>query len=110
MIDHENQRFTFEKCSDEAYIAFRGVGGKKPSEGRGDWAKRFLSESGAPQPLEKLAGKYHGDNIGYALFWANQIMGVGPSDSPETVARYVKLEEVEKVQQALSEFSGLKEQ
>lgn len=74
--DPETDRFTFEKCVFEGYLAFRGVGGKKPDEGRGRWAESQLKLPRDPYPLGKLASKYHGDSIQYAHFWANNIDGV----------------------------------
>jgi len=76
MNDEETRRFTFEKCIYEAYMAFRGIGGKKPSEGRGDWANRFLKSETDPQSLDKLASKFHGDSMEYAFFWANNILSL----------------------------------
>jgi predicted nucleic acid-binding protein len=108
--DQETKRFTFEKCVYEAYMAFRGVGGKKPSEGRGDWANRFLKNESDPQSLDKLASRFHDDNIGYALFWSNNILGITPSSYAEMVARYVNPNEIEKAQQNIDELSALKKQ
>lgn len=71
--DNDTQLFTFEKCIYEAYLAFRGVGGKKPDEGRGDWANRHLRLPTDPKPLAKLATEFHGQNNDYAFFWVNQI-------------------------------------
>lgn len=108
--DQETMRFTFEKCVYEAYMAFRGVGGKKPSEGRGDWANRFLNNESDPQPLDKLASKFHDDDIGYALFWSNNILGIDLSSHAELIARYVYPNEIEKAQQTIDELYALKKQ
>ncbi|XSG85335.1 MAG: hypothetical protein ACPW60_01105 [Methylohalobius sp. ZOD2] len=50
---------TFEKCLFESFLAFRGVGGKKPDEGRQDWARRYLKKEGDPIPLGDAIGKLH---------------------------------------------------
>lgn len=74
LTDHSAQRFTFEKCVFETYMAFRGVGGKKPDEGRGDWAIRFLQSEDDPAPVGKLISKYHGGSRDMGHFWINQIL------------------------------------
>jgi hypothetical protein len=66
------QRTTFEKCIFESFLAFRGVGGKKPDEGRQDWAKRFLRLEGDPVPLSDAAGKLHFGSIHAAHYWTGQ--------------------------------------
>lgn len=71
--DTDTIKFTFEKCIYEAYLAFRGVGGKKPSEGRGNWAQNFLKSSDDPKPLSHISSKFHDDNNPRAFFWANNI-------------------------------------
>jgi len=110
MTDQEARRFTFEKCIYEAYMTFRGVGGKKPSEGRGDWASRFLKGEDDPKSLDKLGSKFHGDNKGLTFFWANHILGVNPENYAETVSDYVRPDEVEKAQHILDGLSALKNQ
>ena len=87
MNDTESARFTFEKCIYESYMAFRGVGGKKPSEGRGDWANRFLKNKNDPKSLDKLASKFHGDSMEYAFFWANNIQSVIPANYDEAMSQ-----------------------
>ena len=66
------RRLTFEKCVFECFLAFRGVGGKKPDEGRQDWAKRFLRLEGDPVPLSEAAGKLHFGSINAAHYWTGQ--------------------------------------
>lgn len=66
------ERVTFEKCVYEAHLAFRGIGGKKPDEGRQDWARRYLIRSGDPFPLEQATGKLHGGSLFLAHFWVGQ--------------------------------------
>ena len=84
-------RATFEKCIFEAYMAFRGVGGKKPDEGRGDWAERFLRGPSDPRSIASLAGKYHDGNEFLAFFWTNQILEArhGLEDFPDLIERFV---------------------
>jgi hypothetical protein len=110
MHDQEARRFTFEKCVYEAYMAFRGVGGKKPSEGRGNWASQFLTGEDDPKSLDKLTSKFHGDNRGFALFWANHVLSVNPENYTDTVSDYVRLDEAEKARQMLNGLSALKNQ
>lgn len=52
-------RVTFEKCVFEAYMALRGVGGKKPDEGRNDWAQRHLREGHKDVTLDSLVSRLH---------------------------------------------------
>lgn len=70
------EKFTFEKCIYEVHMAFRGVGGKKPDEGRGDWAQRHLKGSSEPSTLDRLSSKYHSGNNGLAAYWLNNIQEV----------------------------------
>ncbi len=65
-------KLTFEKCIFECFLAFRGIGGKKPDEGRQDWAQRFLRLNGDPVPLGKAAGKLHFGSINAAHYWIGQ--------------------------------------
>lgn len=61
-----NQRLnlvSFEKCRYESYLAFRGVGGKKPDEGRGDWARRYLTHEDDPIPLGDSIGKLYSNSL-----------------------------------------------
>lgn len=83
------KRITFEKCIFESYQAFRGIGGKKPDEGRQDWAKRFLLKEIDPIPLGDAVGKLHGGALMLAHYW------VGQSDEaqfsmPETFDKYME--------------------
>lgn len=71
--DKETLKFTFEKCLYECFLAFRGIGGKKPDEGRGDWADRFLNSLNDPKTVSKLISQFHGDSKGLAFFWLNHI-------------------------------------
>jgi hypothetical protein len=110
MDDRETKRFTFEKCIYEAYMAFRGIGGKKPSEGRGDWASRFLNGEDDPKSLDKLASKFHDDSMAVAFFWANHILGVNPENYIEAISSYIRPDEAEEAYQSLDELSTLKNQ
>jgi hypothetical protein len=73
LTDAAAERLTFEKCIYEAYLAFRGVGGKKPDEGRGRWAGQNLASGVDPSPLSHLANRYHGGSTSRAHFWLNFI-------------------------------------
>ena len=73
LSDTEVRRVTAEKCVFEAYMAFRGIGGKKPDEGRQDWAHRHLKAEHDPKPLDYLISKYHMGNSYLAHYWMNQI-------------------------------------
>ncbi|ACF13479.1 hypothetical protein Ctha_1014 [Chloroherpeton thalassium ATCC 35110] len=74
--DSENKLYIFEKSKFEAYMAFKGIGGKKPSEGRGDYANRFLKNVDDPISFSKIISKYHGDNKELAYYWSNQILEI----------------------------------
>ncbi|WP_347274319.1 hypothetical protein [Candidatus Kuenenia sp.] len=67
------ERVTFEKCIFECFLAFRGVGGKKPDEGRQDWAKRFLRCKDDPIPLGDATGKLHAGSLIAAHYWVGQV-------------------------------------
>jgi hypothetical protein len=75
------ERYTFEKCVFEVYRLFRGVVGKKPSEGRGRWAEQNLKAKTDPSPIGKLLSQVRsGDSDvdrGFARFWINQILEAG---------------------------------
>ncbi len=75
------ERYTFEKCVFEVYRLFRGVVGKKPSEGRGRWAEQNLKAETDPAPIGKLISQIcSGDpdvDRGYARYWINQILEAG---------------------------------
>jgi len=107
MIDNEADKYTFEKCVYEAYLAFRGIGGKKPDEGRGDWANRFLKKLDDPDSISKLISKYHGDNKGYAFYWVNQIEGVSPQSMKEDLD-YIKEEDKEDFKKEIKKLEDLK--
>ncbi len=77
------KRITLEKCVFECYMAFRGVGGKKPDEGRGDWARRQLSSDADPKSLDTLANTCHGQSYEMAHFWINNIDGMDVSPEQE---------------------------
>ena len=109
MIDNETEKFTFEKCIFEAYLAFRGIGGKKPDEGRSDWANRFLKNLDDPDSISKLISKFHGDNKGYAFFWVNQIEGIFPSDMKEDI-KYIADEDKSEFEGNVKKFEELKMQ
>lgn len=106
--DPETRRFTFEKCTYEAYMAFRGVGGKKPSEGRGDWASRFLKGQDDPKSIDQLASSFHGDSMEYAFFWANHIEGVTPENYYDVT--FSDTEETKKFRQSLDDLAALRRQ
>lgn len=72
-VDPRAHRLTFEKCIFECYGAFRGVGGKKPSEGRGQWAEVHLRGEGYPLRIGDLASKYCA-SIEDAFYQSNQIL------------------------------------
>src|SRR6266699_13458 len=72
ITDPSTRRYTFEKCVFEAYMAFRGIGGRKPDEGRGDWAQRNLRAESDPTPINTLAGQIHGGDNELAFLWINQ--------------------------------------
>ena len=52
-------------------MAFRGVGGKKPDEGRGDWASRHLKSKNHPKTIDHLFNKVGNKNHSYFLI--NQV-------------------------------------
>lgn len=72
--DPSVKRYTFEKCVFETFMAFRGVGGKKPDEGRGSWAESNLKLETDPLTIGRLASKFHDGDIQLAHYWINQIM------------------------------------
>src|SRR5579875_753809 len=74
LVDPDAERYTFEKCIYEVYMAFRGVGGKKPDEGRGDWASRYSNAKTDPSPVGKLISQIHDGDKDLAFFWINQIL------------------------------------
>ncbi len=76
LSDPQAVRYTFEKCVFEAYLAFRGVGGKKPDEGRGNWAQSHLDKNTESRPVSDLASKYHDGDSKLAFFWVNHIDSV----------------------------------
>jgi len=105
--DHDAERYTFEKCVYEAYMAFRGVGGKKPDEGRGDWAERYLRMEDDPSPIGKLISQYHGGSREMAPFWINQILeAMGSIGYFEERLRYASDEDYQK--QVVEILEGLR--
>jgi hypothetical protein len=110
MSDPVANRFTFEKCIFEAYMAFRGVGGKKPSEGRGDWAQRYLKTEDDPSQMSRLASEFHEGSTALAFFWANQILEIEPDDYAEIISRYLSPDEQEKATESLGKFQTLRKQ
>lgn len=87
LTDADAERLTFEKSVYEAYLAFRGIGGKKPDEGRGRWAERNLDPAVDPLSLSRRANRFHGQDVAVAHLWVNLIEGreieyleVEPSD------------------------------
>lgn len=109
MTDNESNKFTFEKCIFEAYMAFRGIGGKKPDEGRGDYADRFLKELDDPDTVSKLISKYHGDSKGYAFLWLNQIDEFDLIDLDEDI-QFVANEDKAKVIENNKKIKKLRQQ
>lgn len=83
ITDKTTLKYTFEKCIFEAYMAFRGVGGKKPDEGRGDWAQRNLNQENDPRRIGDLSSQFHGGDSQYTFFWANQILEFHVNDRLE---------------------------
>jgi hypothetical protein len=77
LLDASAERYTFEKCVFEAYMAFRGVGGNKPDEGRGQWAERHLRAVTDPASVGKLASQVHHGDTPTAFYWLNQILEAG---------------------------------
>lgn len=73
MTDPGAERLTFEKCVYESYLAFRGVGGKKPDEGRGRWAQMNFDPAADPLSLSHLANRFHGGSTSRAHFWLSFI-------------------------------------
>lgn len=107
MIDAETEKFTFEKCIFEAFLAFRGIGGKKPDEGRSDWANRFLKNLDDPDSISKLISKFHGGKKGYAFFWVNQIEGISPNNMKEDI-KYIADEDKSEFEKNIKQFEDLK--
>ncbi|MCG5509684.1 hypothetical protein [Ectothiorhodospira lacustris] len=99
MDSQDFKRITFEKCTYESYLAFRGIGGKKPDEGRQDWANRFLKKESDPIPLGDAAGKLHQGSIFHAHYWVGQadetqyVLPENYDQYMERVKRYVRKED-----------------
>jgi len=123
MRDPSTYRYTFEKCVYEAYMAFRGIGGKKPDEGRGRWAETHLKNDDDPSPLGKLASQLHSGNIALTHYWIQHILEaqwgihvfkemLAVAQSPESQARIIEnltlikrlLEENQKYEALCKEF------
>ncbi|HCA42190.1 MAG TPA: hypothetical protein DEP28_02940 [Bacteroidetes bacterium] len=109
MIDTETEKFTFEKCIFEAYLAFRGIGGKKPDEGRSDWANRFLKNLDDPDSISKLISRFHGDNKGYAFLWVNQIEGISPIEMRKDI-KYISEEDKIEFEENVKKIEELQRQ
>jgi len=73
LADPDAERLTFEKCVYEAYQAFRGVGGKKPDEGRSRWAESNLKRDDDPKQLSQIANRFFEGSTSRAHFWLNFI-------------------------------------
>ncbi|SRR6266487_7108931 len=99
LTDSFVDRYTFEKCVFEVYRLFRGVVGKKPSEGRGRWAEQNLKAETDPAPIGKLISQIRsGDpdvDRGYARYWINQILkaGYGIDERERLIKEYVRPED-----------------
>lgn len=99
LTDSSAERYTFEKCVFEVYRLFRGVVGKKPSEGRGRWAEKNLKAKNDPSPIGKLISQVRsGDSAvdkKYARFSINQILeaGYGIDERERLVEEYVHPED-----------------
>lgn len=89
IIDKTTQKYTFEKCVFEAYMAFRGVGGKKPDEGRGDWAQRNLKQKNDPKRIGNLSNLFHDQDNNLTFYWANQILEAGYDDAIEDQKQHI---------------------
>ncbi len=83
ITDKTTRKYTFEKCVFEVFMAFRGVGGKKPDEGRGDWAQRNLKQENDPKRVGDLSGLFHDQDTELAFYWANQILELRYDDAIE---------------------------
>ena len=108
--DQETKRFTFEKCIYEAYMAFRGIGGKKPSEGRGDWAPRHLTNEDDPKTLNNLANRFHDRDMAFAFFWANHIDGINPENYADIAFNDTNSDRAKEFRKYLDDLSELKNQ
>jgi hypothetical protein len=95
LVDPSAERYTFEKCIYEVYMAFRGIGGKKPDEGRKDWAERHLRAEADPSPVGKLISQMHDGDKDLAFFWINQILEAeyAVDWSGESIEEFVRPEE-----------------
>lgn len=107
LIDPDSKKYTFEKCIFEVYLAFRGIGGKKPDEGRGDWANRFLKELDDPDSISKLISKFHADNKSKAFYWINEIDEISIIDIRRNID-FVTDEDKVKVEEQLKKLEDLK--
>ena len=95
LVDPNAERYTFEKCIYEVYMAFRGIGGKKPDEGRGDWAQKHLNTEADPSPIGKLISQIHDGDKDLTFFWINQILEAGYAVDwdGERIEKFVRPEE-----------------
>jgi len=112
MSDLSSNKFTFEKCVYECYMAFRGVGGKKPDEGRGDWAQRYLKSESDPLPIGTLISKYHEGSRNMGHYWINQIQEAkwGLDSAEELIEKYVIKEQQAEAKEDLQAFRELAKQ
>lgn len=110
-LDPKAKRYTFEKCVFESYMAFRGVGGKKPDEGRGKWAESNLKGKSDPPTIGKLTSQFHGGDSGLSFFWANQILEIRDrlSDFEQEAVGLVQSEEMDKLQKDIGIMHQLAE-
>jgi hypothetical protein len=108
LTDANAERLTFEKCIYEAYLAFRGVGGKKPDEGRGRWAEQNLTPGVDPSPLSHLANCFHRGSTSRAHFWLNFIEEAA-ADLEGDEQRISKMVSPESQPAALAELQALRE-
>ena len=90
-------------------MAFRGIGGKKPDEGRGDWAQRNLLAETDPSPINTLASQVHGDDNELAFFWVNQILeaGCGIDRSAQLIEEFVCPDERTKAYEEIARLRRL---
>jgi hypothetical protein len=113
ICDPDADRYTFEKCVFEAYLAFRGVAGKKPDEGRGRWAESHLNAPADPFPLGKLISKYHDGHTQLGHFWVNNIDSLrwgGLDDSEDLIEHWGRTDEREDAHRELARLRELADQ
>lgn len=96
-IDPHATRFTFEKCIFESYMVFRGISGKKPDEGRGNWAQKNLRNENDPKYIEQRRNEFHGGDISLTHFWINQITEFEYIDDMEDTDKTIKALKTERM-------------